>query len=152
MFFSLVYSYATIAFVTSVVKGSHHHPREYGLRSDSVPGQIFDVFNGLGTIAFAFAAHSVVLEIQATLPSSPEVPSKKPMWRGAVVAYVVVIACYGLVSVCGYWAFGAHVEDDILISLEHPNWLISIANFMVFIHVIGSYQVSIFTFNYCYNL
>ncbi|KAF7836445.1 lysine histidine transporter-like 5 [Senna tora] len=133
--------YSMTAFVASLVKGIGHHPSEYTIRSHTTPGQVFDVFNALGTIAFAFAGHSVVLEIQATLPSTPEIPSKKPMWRGLVAAYFVVIACYLLVAISGYWAFGAHVEDNVLLSLEHPKWIIAAANFMVLFHVIGSYQV-----------
>lgn len=129
------------AFGASLAKGREHHPSEYGIRSHTTAGQVFDVFNGLGTIAFAFAGHSVVLEIQATLPSTPEIPSKKPMWRGVVAAYLIVIICYLLVAVSGYWAFGAHVDDDVLISLENPSWLIALANLMVFFHVLGSYQV-----------
>ncbi|KAG2253922.1 hypothetical protein Bca52824_084058 [Brassica carinata] len=127
--------------VASIVKGTEHHPAEYGVRGHTTASMIFDAFNGVGTIAFAFAGHSVVLEIQATIPSTPEVPSKKPMWKGVVVAYFIVIVCYLCVAISGYWAFGAHVEDDVLISLERPVWLIAAANFMVFIHVIGSYQV-----------
>ena len=121
--------------------GFHHHPSHYGVRSHTTAGKFFDIFNALGTIAFAFAGHSVVLEIQATLPSTEEKPSKKPMWRGVIAAYTIVIACYLSVAVSGFWAFGNAVEDDVLISLEHPRWLIAIANFMVFIHVIGSFQV-----------
>ncbi|VVA94939.1 unnamed protein product [Arabis nemorensis] len=133
--------YSMIASVASIVKGTHHRPSDYGVRSHTVAGMIFDAFNGIGTIAFAFAGHSVVLEIQATIPSTPEIPSKKPMWKGVVVAYLIVIVCYLSVAISGFWAFGDLVEDDVLISLEKPVWLIAAANFMVFIHVIGSYQV-----------
>ncbi|XP_019093333.1 PREDICTED: lysine histidine transporter-like 5 [Camelina sativa] len=138
---SLKKFYSMIASVASIAKGTQHRPSSYGVRGDTVASMVFDAFNGIGTIAFAFAGHSVVLEIQATIPSTPEVPSKKPMWKGVVVAYVIVIICYLFVAVSGYWAFGVHVEDDVLISLERPVWLIAAANFMVFIHVIGSYQV-----------
>ncbi|KAL5776240.1 hypothetical protein ACOSP7_009166 [Xanthoceras sorbifolium] len=134
-------SYSMVAFVASTIRGTHEHPQSYGLRSHTTPGRVFDFFNGMGTIAFAFAGHSVVLEIQATIPSTPEVPSKRPMWKGVVVAYVIVAFCYLSVAFAGYWAFGALVEDDVLISLKQPRWLIALANLMVFIHVIGSYQV-----------
>ncbi|CAH2066777.1 unnamed protein product [Thlaspi arvense] len=133
--------YSMIASVASIVKGTEHRPSEYGVRGDTTAAMIFDAFNGIGTIAFAFAGHSVVLEIQATIPSTPEIPSKKPMWKGVVVAYLIVIVCYLCVAISGFWAFGDLVEDDVLISLERPAWLIAAANFMVFIHVIGSYQV-----------
>jgi hypothetical protein len=82
-----------------------------------------------------------VLEIQATIPSTPEKPSKIPMWRGVVVAYIVVALCYFPVALIGYWIFGNEVDPDILISLNKPKWLIAMANMFVVIHVIGSYQV-----------
>jgi len=102
---------------------------------------MFDSFSALGDIAFAFAGHSVALEIQATIPSTPGKPSKKPMWKGVVVAYLVVAVCYLPVSFVGYWVFGNKVEDNILLSLEKPRWLVAVANLFVVIHVIGSYQV-----------
>ncbi|KDP45634.1 hypothetical protein JCGZ_17241 [Jatropha curcas] len=130
-----------VAFVASTIRGTENHPTRYGVRSHTTPGIVFDVLNGIGTIAFAYAGHSVVLEIQATIPSTPENPSKKPMWKGVVLAYIIVIICYLSVAVSGFWAFGDLVEDDVLISLEKPPWLIAVANVMVFFHVLGSYQV-----------
>ena len=128
-----------IAFVASIIRGTENRNVSYGVRAHTKAGIVFDVFSSLGTIAFAFAGHSVALEIQATIPS----PSKKPMWRGVVVAYIIVAICYFCVSVGGFWAFGDQVDDDVLVTLEKPDWLIIIANFMVFIHVLGSYQVNI---------
>ncbi|KAM5569537.1 lysine histidine transporter-like 5 [Rosa sericea] len=134
--------YSLIAFVASTIQGTKHHENmSYGVRSSTTAGQVFDILNGCGTIAFAFAGHSVSLEIQATIPSTPEKPSKYAMWKGVVVAYVIVAFCYVPVAVSGYWAYGHLVEDDVLISLDKPAWLIAAANLMVFLHVIGSYQV-----------
>ncbi|XP_057974053.1 lysine histidine transporter-like 5 [Malania oleifera] len=135
------FSYSTVAFVTSTIRGSHQRHVEYGVRSHTTAGKVFNILNAIGTIAFAFAGHSVALEIQATIPSSPEKPSKRPMWRGVVVAYSIVAFCYLSVAISGFWAFGNLVDDDVLISLERPRWLIAAANLMVFIHVVGSYQV-----------
>lgn len=138
------FAYSMVACVASFIKGTadHHiHHVTYGVRSHTTAGRTFDALNGIGTIAFAFAGHSVALEIQATIPSTQDTPSKIPMWRGVLVAYIIVACCYISVSVSGYWAFGISVEDDVLVSLEKPNWLIAAANFMVFLHVIGSYQV-----------
>ncbi|KAJ0024245.1 hypothetical protein Pint_07510 [Pistacia integerrima] len=134
-------SYSTLACVTSIIRGTTHHPPRYGVRSHTEAGKFFDAVSALGTIAFAFAGHSVVLEIQATIPSTPEKPSKKPMWWGVLAAYAIVAWCYFSVAISGYWAFGQFVADDVLISLKKPAWLIAISNFMVFIHVVGSYQV-----------
>ncbi|KAL6857216.1 hypothetical protein ACP4OV_018598 [Aristida adscensionis] len=133
-------SYSTIAWAASVDKG---RPPEvsYDLRATTTPGKVFGFFGALGDVAFAYAGHNVVLEIQATIPSTPEKPSKKPMWKGVVVAYVVVAVCYFPVAIIGYWAFGDSVNDNILITLKKPRWLIAVANMMVVVHVIGSYQV-----------
>ncbi|XVE56636.1 hypothetical protein DITRI_Ditri04bG0026500 [Diplodiscus trichospermus] len=133
-------SYSTIAWAASLHKGVQPSVK-YSPRSSSASGQTFDFFTALGEIAFAFAGHNVVLEIQATIPSTPEKPSKKPMWLGVIVAYIVVALCYFPVAFVGYWVFGNNVDDNILISLEKPAFLIIAANAFVVIHVIGSYQV-----------
>ncbi|MED6157870.1 Lysine histidine transporter 1, variant 2 [Stylosanthes scabra] len=133
-------SYSTIAWAASVNKGVQEDV-QYGYLSSSASGTIFNFLNALGSVAFAYAGHNVVLEIQATIPSTPEKPSKIAMWRGVVVAYIVVALCYFPVAFIGYWMFGNAVQDDILVSLEKPAWLIAMANMFVVIHVIGSYQV-----------
>ncbi|KAF8666973.1 hypothetical protein HU200_053140 [Digitaria exilis] len=138
-------TYSMIAFVTSAVKGSSTTTSaaavDYALRATTPAGRSFGMLSALGTVSFAYAAHNVVLEIQATIPSSPETPSKKPMWRGVVVAYAIVALCYFSVAFAGYYAFGSSVEPNVLISLEKPTWLIAAANLMVVVHVVGGYQV-----------
>ncbi|KAI9156666.1 hypothetical protein LWI28_010306 [Acer negundo] len=105
-------------------------------------GKVLNSFSALGDVAFAFAGvHNFVLKIQAKITSTPEKPSKGLMWRGVVVAYIVVAFCYFPIAIIGYWMFGNSVEDDILISLEKPAWLIGMANIFVVIHVIGCYQI-----------
>ncbi|CAO2189957.1 unnamed protein product [Urochloa humidicola] len=133
-------SYSTIAWGASVDKGKLPDV-DYHLRATTTPGKVFGFFGALGDVAFAYAGHNVVLEIQATIPSTPEQPSKKPMWKGVIVAYIVVALCYFPVALIGYWAFGNKVDDNILITLNNPKWLIALANMMVVIHVIGSYQI-----------
>lgn len=117
---------------------------DYNLPDKSTAGLVFGAFSALGTVAFAYAGHNVVLEIQATLPSTPEKPAKIAMWRGVVVAYFVVAACYFPVAILGYWAYGNSITGNILLFLGKPRWLIAMANFMVVIHVTGSYQVRMF--------
>jgi len=135
-------SYSTIAWGASVDKGKVADV-DYGMRATTTTGKVFGFLGALGTVAFAYAGHNVVLEIQATIPSTPEKPSKKPMWKGVVVAYIVVALCYFPVTFVGFWAFGKTVDSDILVTLSRPKWLIALANMMVVIHVIGSYQVHI---------
>ncbi|XP_020253391.1 lysine histidine transporter-like 2 isoform X2 [Asparagus officinalis] len=133
-------SYSTIAWVASSAKGKQTGV-SYSYKDTATSGTIFNFFNALGDVAFAYAGHSVVLEIQATIPSTRENPSKKPMWKGVVVAYIVVAICYFPVALAGYWIFGNSVEDNILVTLEKPRWIVATANLMVVVHVIGSYQI-----------
>ncbi|KAK7280901.1 hypothetical protein RIF29_08463 [Crotalaria pallida] len=135
---SMVYS--MIAWTASIHKGVAPNV-SYASRAKDRADGVFNFFSALGDIAFAYAGHNVVLEIQATIPSSPELPSKKPMWKGVVVAYIGVAICYFPVAIIGYYYFGNTVEDNILITLERPAWLIALANLFVVIHVIGGYQV-----------
>ncbi|KAI4382512.1 hypothetical protein MLD38_008467 [Melastoma candidum] len=133
-------SYSTVAWVASVHKGKQPDVK-YTYKASTETGAVFNFFSALGDVAFAYAGHNVVLEIQATIPSTPENPSKKPMWRGVVVAYIIVALCYFPVALIGYYIFGNAVDDNILITLERPAWLIAAANMFVVVHVIGSYQI-----------
>jgi hypothetical protein len=130
----------TIPGTTTYIHPDYHLPYHH-----NVGGYIFEAFNALGTVAFAYAGHNVVLEIQATIPSTPERPSKIPMWRGVILAYIVVAACYFPVSLVGYWAYGNNndlVQAGNILQFEaFPIWLVAAGNLMVVIHVLGSYQV-----------
>lgn len=134
-------SYSTIAWTAALGKGTDREGVDYSLRGKNTSENMFNFFNAMGDIAFAYAGHNVVLEIQATIPSTPEKPSKKPMWKGVILAYIVVALCYFPVAFFGYYVFGNAVEDNILITLEKPRWLIACANIFVFVHVVGGYQV-----------
>jgi len=133
-------SYSTIAWIASLHKGVQPDV-SYAPRSTTSTGMTMDFFSALGDVAFAYAGHNVVLEIQATIPSTPEKPSKGPMWKGVIVAYIVVALCYFPVALVGYYIFGNSVDDNILITLQRPPWLIAAANIFVLVHVIGSYQI-----------
>ncbi|KAF5449402.1 hypothetical protein F2P56_029852 [Juglans regia] len=133
-------SYSTIAWAASAGKGVKPDV-DYSYTAKTTSEATFNFFNALGDVAFAYAGHNVVLEIQATIPSTPEKPSKGPMWKGVFVAYIVVAICYFPVALIGYWIFGNSIDDNILITLEKPAWLIAMANMFVVVHVIGSYQI-----------
>ncbi|KAJ7945512.1 lysine histidine transporter 1 [Quillaja saponaria] len=133
-------SYSTIAWGASITKGVQPNV-DYSYKDKDTSAAVFNFLSALGDIAFAYAGHNVVLEIQATIPSTPEKPSKGPMWKGVVVAYIIVALCYFPVALIGYYVFGNSVDDNILITLEKPVWLIATANMFVVVHVIGSYQV-----------
>ncbi|PHT34558.1 hypothetical protein CQW23_26358, partial [Capsicum baccatum] len=113
----------------------------YGPKSDKDSDNVFMFLSALGNVAFSYAGHNVVLEIQATIPSTREKPSKEAMWKGVWIAYMIVAFCYLPVAFIGYWVFGNGVDDNILLTLHRPTWLIAAANIFVVVHVIGSYQV-----------
>lgn len=100
---------------------------------------IFAFFNALGGIAFTFGGQAVLPEIQATLHRPPS--TAYSMMKGIMASYVVVILTYFSVAISGYAAFGSSVDADVLLSIEDPGWLISIANIMVVLHVAAGYQV-----------
>ncbi|XP_019188266.1 PREDICTED: lysine histidine transporter 2-like [Ipomoea nil] len=134
-------SYSTIAWGSALHKWIESHAVDYGPRSHKKTDNVFMFMSALGDMAFSYAGHNVVLEIQATIPSTPDNPSKKAMWKGVVIAYVVVAMCYWPVAFIGYLALGNQVSDNILLTLEKPVWLIAAANIFVVVHVVGSYQV-----------
>ena len=86
----------------------------------------------------------IMLIMQATLPKniSVEGGTFKPYMRGVYMAYAFVCYCYFTVAICGYWAFGQAVEDNVLLSIRHPKWVVAVADMFVVVHVFGSYQVS----------
>ena len=61
--------------------------------------------------------------------------------RGVYLAYALVAYCYFTVAIVGYWAFGNDVQDNVLLSIKHPKWVVGLADIFVVIHVFGSYQV-----------
>lgn len=134
-------TYSFIAWTTAI--GSTTQLVSYGTRSDKTSDNVFMFLSALGNVAFSYAGHNVVLEIQATIPSTPQNPSKKAMWKGVFTAYVIVAICYLPVAFIGYWVFGNGVDDNILLTLHRPTWLVAAANIFVVVHVIGSYQVYI---------
>ncbi|KAK9904954.1 hypothetical protein WJX75_006393 [Coccomyxa subellipsoidea] len=135
-------TYSTIAVGASIASG-RQPDAYYDLHTKDTADSVFGIFNALGTVAFAYGGHNVVLEIQATLPSPPD--TFKPMMKGVYVAYVLVAWCYFAVSITGYWAFGINVADNVLMTpaLKNtvPNGLIIAADMFVVIHVLGSFQV-----------
>ena len=81
--------------------------------------------------------------VQATLPKRVGVQGGtfKPYMKGVYFAYAFVCYCYFTVAITGYWAFGQGVSDNVLLSIQHPKWVVGVADMFVVIHVFGSYQV-----------
>lgn len=85
-------SYFTIAWTASLHKCKLGDVG-YCSKSTTAAVSVFRVFTALGDIAFSYAGHNMVLEIQATIPSTLEKPSKGPMWKGVIFAHIVVAVC-----------------------------------------------------------
>lgn len=106
--------YSTMVWVLSV---SQPRPPSISYEPLSLPSfsaTIFSFLNALGIIAFAFRGHNLVLEIQATMPSTFKHPAHVPMWRGAKVAYVFIAMCLFPVAIGGFWAYGNLVSIAII--------------------------------------
>ncbi|KAK9789595.1 hypothetical protein WJX73_006025 [Symbiochloris irregularis] len=136
-------SYSSIGIGGSLAAGKQPGV-EYNLDGYSTSAGIFNVFNALGIVAFAYG----VMEIQASMrnpePKTPGGPPGRtyyPMMKGVYVAYAIVAWCYFGNSFAGYHSFGNAVEDNVLASIPGPDWIIAMADMFVVIHVIGSYQV-----------
>lgn len=146
---SLLAAVMSITYSTIGIAASAHNADPdavYNLDGETKAAGIFGVFNALGTIAFAYGGHNVILEIQSTLPSDPvksgkENPTLKPMMFGVYIAYTIVFYCYIGVGFTGYYAFGNQVGSQIIYSIGHPIWLTCFASICIIIHVCGSYQV-----------
>lgn len=99
-------TYSTMVWVLSVSRSRPPSISYQPIPSTTFFGSIFSVLNALGIIAFAFRGHNLVLEIQATMPSTFKHPAHVPMWRGAKVAYFFIAMCLFPVAIGGFWAYG----------------------------------------------
>lgn len=60
---------------------------EYNLDGYTRMKGLFGIFNSLGTIAFAYGGHNVVMEIQATIPSRPTAAKPNPTCAPMMVRF-----------------------------------------------------------------
>ncbi|KAE8691602.1 Lysine histidine transporter 1 [Hibiscus syriacus] len=90
-------THSTIAWIASVHKGVQPDV-QYGYKAPTPSGTILNFFTALGNVAFAYAGHIVVLEIQATIPSTPEKPSKGPIlmfrWLNKYTVFTLVFLSF----------------------------------------------------------
>ncbi|GLT82565.1 hypothetical protein SLE2022_009290 [Rubroshorea leprosula] len=104
--------YCTLIWVVSVVAGRLPAVSYDPVTDNTEIETISDVLKALGIIAFAFRGHNLILEIQATVPSSERHPSKVPMWKGVKVAYGIIATCLFPLAIGGYWAYGQMIPAD----------------------------------------
>jgi amino acid permease len=104
--------YCTAMWVVSVSEGRQPNVSYNPVKLGTEIERIFNVLNALGIIAFAFRGHNLILEIQATMPSSEKHPSSVPMWRGVKAAYAIVATCMFPLAIAGYWAYGQLIPSN----------------------------------------
>lgn len=106
---------------------------------------VFRAFNAMGIVAFAYTAHNVVLEIQNGIPSTRTRSSEVEMLRGVKITYAVVAMCYLPMGLAFYKTYGNQISQNALSFLQYQTGaskgLVTSANVMLIIHLIGSYQI-----------
>ncbi|PSS21789.1 Lysine histidine transporter-like [Actinidia chinensis var. chinensis] len=105
-------AYCTMIWTVSVAEGRLPNVSYNPVRADTQIARVFEILNALGIIAFAFRGHNLILEIQATMPSSEKHPSSVPMWKGCKVAYSIIGFCLYSLAIGGYWAYGHLIPKD----------------------------------------
>jgi amino acid permease len=146
---SLLAAVMSIGYVTIAIGVASHRGKQpgtvYNLDGFSRVDSIFGIFNSLGTVAFAYGGHNVIMEIQSTIRapanSTSENPTLKPMMFGVYIAYALVAYSYFGVAFSGYAAFGSATGSQIIYNLGHPIWVVCTASIMIVVHVLGSFQV-----------
>ncbi|KAL8058894.1 hypothetical protein ABFX02_03G051700 [Erythranthe guttata] len=141
-------TYSTMVWVLSV---SQQRPPTLSYEPISMPtstASVFTVLNALGIVAFAFRGHNLVLEIQATMPSTFKKPAHVPMWRGAKVAYVFIAMCVFPVAIGGYWAYGNLMPSGGILnalfgfhSRDIPRGLLAVTFLLVVFNCLSSFQI-----------
>ncbi|XP_050262286.1 lysine histidine transporter-like 8 [Quercus robur] len=141
--------YCTLIWVISVAEGRLPTVSYKTVQANTQIAQVFSVLNALGIIAFAFRGHNLVLEIQATMPSSEKHPSRVPMWRGVKFAYLLVAMCLFPLAIGGYWAYGQMIPPNggMLTALyafhgrDTSQFILGLTSLFVIISALSSFQI-----------
>ncbi|KAK1360537.1 lysine histidine transporter-like 8 [Heracleum sosnowskyi] len=141
--------YCTMIWISSVAEGRIPGVSYNPELSGSEMQKIFNILNAIGIIAFAFRGHNLVLEIQATMPSSEKHPSRVPMWKGVKVSYTIILMCLFPLAIGGYWTYGQLIPGNggILTALfvfhgqDTAKGLLGLINFIVVINGISTFQI-----------
>ncbi|KAJ8436924.1 hypothetical protein Cgig2_017349 [Carnegiea gigantea] len=111
-----------------------------GMASEEISSmnKVWNVFQALGNIAFAYTYSMVLLEIQDTLRVPPENKTMRKVTKwalGGTTLFYITLGC------TGYAAFGNDVPGNVLTGDYNPFWIVDIGNIAVIIHLITAYQV-----------
>ncbi|KAJ6346258.1 hypothetical protein OIU78_008818 [Salix suchowensis] len=151
---SLIGSITAVVYCTIMWMVSVNKDRLPGITYKPVRGakeidRFFEVLNSLGIIAFAFRGHNLVLEIQATMPSSEKHPSRVPMWKGAKAAYAVIAACLFPLAIGGFWAYGQRIPKNGGLQSafyayrrnDTSQFIMGLVSLLIIINALSSFQI-----------
>ncbi|XP_020208495.1 amino acid permease 6 [Cajanus cajan] len=141
------FGYATIGVGLSIAKiaeGGNHATSLTGvIVGEDVTSQqkLWNTFQAIGNIAFAYGFSMVIVEIQDTLKSSP--PENQAMKKATATGISITTLFYMLCGLLGYEAFGNKAPGNFLtgFGFYEPYWLVDIGNVFIVIHLVGAYQV-----------
>ncbi|CAB4290954.1 unnamed protein product [Prunus armeniaca] len=141
--------YSTLIWVVSLDKGKLPDVSYDPVKADKQYIYFFDVLNALGMIAFAFRGHNLILEIQATMPSSEKHPSRVPMWRGVQISYTLIAMCIFPLAIVGYWAYGQKIPAQGGMfaalfgfhALDTSQFILGLASLFVIVNALSSFQI-----------
>ncbi|PKA63400.1 Amino acid permease 8 [Apostasia shenzhenica] len=104
--------------------------------------KVWNTFQALGDIAFAYSYSMILIEIQDTIKSPPP-PENEVMKKASLIGVVTTTVFYMLCGCLGYKAFGNKAPGNMLtgFGFYEPFWLIDIANICIVVHLLGAYQV-----------
>ncbi|XP_022762261.1 lysine histidine transporter-like 7 [Durio zibethinus] len=142
--------YCTMIWALSISKGRPDGV-SYSIPNDAKTGMtgFGNILNAIGILVLAFRGHNLILEIQGTLPSNSKHPSRKSMWRGVMVSYIIIAMCFFPLAIFGFWAYGNNIPANggILTAFlqfhrkETSKFVISLIYLCIIISCLGSYQI-----------
>ncbi|KAJ6368895.1 hypothetical protein OIU78_001294 [Salix suchowensis] len=141
--------YCTIMWMVSVNKNRLPGISYKPVRGPKEVERLFEVLNALGIVAFAFRGHNLILEIQATMPSSEKHPSRVPMWRGAKAAYTVIAACIFPLAIGGFWAYGQRIPKNGGLQSafyayrrrDTSQFIMGLVSLLIIVNALSSFQI-----------
>ncbi|XP_040376154.1 probable GABA transporter 2 [Oryza brachyantha] len=112
--------------------------KDYSL-SSSKSDQTVNAFLSISILASVYG-NGILPEIQATLAP----PAAGKMMKALVLCYSVIAFAFYLPSITGYWAFGSHVQSNVLKSLMPdsgralaPTWLLGLTVLFVLLQLLA---------------
>ncbi|KAI5401038.1 amino acid permease 6 [Lathyrus oleraceus] len=103
--------------------------------------KVWNIFQAIANIAFAYTFSTVIAEIEDTLKPSP--PENQVMKTASLIGITSSTILYASCGLVGYAAFGNEAPGNFLtgFGFYEPFWLVDIGNLFIIIHLVGAYQV-----------